>query len=212
MFKPYGLDMEAVETKFSALKNEVKLIFFTRESQCIHCKEAKRLYERLASVTHKIKYEKYNFAINAEKDREYNVFAVPALAIIGAKDYGIRYYGYPHGTELNNFIDDLIYVSRAENKLAPKVMRKIQELQKETQLKIFISPVCPYSLSVAKLGLKLAVASDQIRVDIIDAMEFLEIAEKYHVRGIPMTVVNEENSFYGALDDEEYVDALLKLA
>ena len=93
-----------------------------------------------------------------------------------------------------------------------EVNQKLKQLDKQTQLKIFISTSCPYSLPVAKLGLKLAVASNKIHVDIIDAIEFLGVAEKYKVRGIPITVVNEKQSFYGALDYEEYVDHILEMA
>jgi len=211
MLEYYGLDMETIETKFTALRHDVKLVFFNRESDCAHCNVDRRLFEQLASITHKIEFEAYNFAINEEKDREYRIFAVPALAIIGAKDYGIRYYGYPRGTELNIFIDDIVYVSQGENKLPHAVSQKLNKLNKEIQLKIFISLSCPYSLPVAKLGLKMAVASDYINVDIIDALDFLDISEKYNVRGIPMTVINENKLFYGALDSKEYIDNILKL-
>jgi glutaredoxin-like protein len=212
MFEPFGLDMTNVENKFAALKHEVKLVFFTRESHCAHCNVARKLFERMASVTRKIRFEAYNFAINVEKDQEYGVFAVPALALIGAKDYGIRYYGYPHGTELNYFLDDIVYISRGENMLPAEASQKLSQLNQKIQLKAFISPACPYSLPLVKTSIRLAVASDNISVDIIDAMEFLDIAEKYGVRGIPMTVVNEQKSFYGALKDEEYIDQILKLA
>ncbi|MBN2355326.1 thioredoxin family protein [candidate division KSB1 bacterium] len=45
----------------------------------------------------------------------------------------------------------------------------------------------------------------------IHADEFLEVAEKYKVRGIPMTIVNDQNSFYGALDEEEYINHILEI-
>ncbi len=212
MLKPYGLDMETIEIKFRSLKNDVKLVYFTRESDCNHCNEAKRFFEKVASVSRKIEFEVFNFAINLKKDWEYRIFAVPALAIMGEKDYGIRYYGYPQGTELYNFLDDVVYVSCGENTLPSVVSEKLQKLDEKVQLKIFVSSTCPYSLPVAKLGLKLAVANDNICVDIIDAIDFLEVSEKYDVRGIPMTVVNEKNGFYGALNVEEYVDNILKLA
>jgi glutaredoxin-like protein len=212
MLNAFGLDLEVVENKFRALQNDVKLIFFTRETDCPHCGEIRKLLQSLASITHKIEFDSYNFAINQEKDHEYGIFTVPALAIIGEKDYGIRYYGYPRGTEVNDFLDDIIYVSKGESTLKPQTAMKVALFTKPTQLKIFISPNCPYSLPVARLALKLAIASDGIHIDIIHADEFLELAEKYGVRGIPMTVVNEKKSFYGALDEEEYVNQILELA
>ena len=212
MFKPYGLDFELVDAKFSSLKNNVKLVLFIQENHCNHCNEAKRMYEWLASVYQKIKFEIFNIEINLKKDWEYKIFAVPALAIIGIKDYGIRYYGYPQGPEIINLIDDIVYVSRGETTLPTDVTQKLHKLDKITQLKIFISSTCPYSLPIAKLGLKLAITSDNINVDIIDATQFLEVAEKFNVRGIPMTVINNEKSFYGALDYEEYVDQIIRQA
>lgn len=212
MFRIYGLDMESVEEKFSHLKNDLTLVFFTREASCNHCREAKKLYERMAEMTHKIKLETYNFAINKEKDSELGISAVPALAIQGAQDYGIRYYGYPQGVELNNFLDDLVFVSRGETYLKESVKKRLAKIDKNIYLKIFISPSCAYSLPAAKLGIKLAIASAKITVDIIDAPEFLEISEKYRVQGIPMTVVNDKKEFYGALDEERYLDQVLKLA
>ena len=210
MLEPYGLDLETAEAKFTNLVSDVSLVLFTQESHCAHCNEARRLYEHIASVTRKIEFEFFNFAINEEKAQEYRIFAVPALAIIGVRDYGIRYYGYPRGTELSNFLDDIVYVSRGENTLSSATTRKLEQLDETTNLKIFISSGCPYSLPAAKLGLKLAVASDNINVDIVHAADFLQLADNYGVRGIPTTVVNERTSIYGALDAEDYVDRILE--
>ena len=39
-----------------------------------------------------------------------------------------------------------------------------------------------------------------------------EVAEKFAVRGIPMTVINNKKSYYGALDYGEYIDQIIRLA
>lgn len=210
--KPIGLDMETVEAKFSQLEHDVKLVFFTREAPITLCQQARSLFKCVASVTSKIGYEEYNFAINGEKAREYGIFGVPALAMIGEKDYGIRYYGCPTGLEVPNFLEDIVKVSRGKTNLAPEIVSRIQALDRDVHLKVFLSDVCPYSQLAAKLALQLAIASDRIRVDIIDATEFMDEAEHYNVRGIPMTVVNETRCFYGALSAEEYVGNILKLS
>lgn len=212
MLAAFGLDLATVENKFSALDHNVKLVFFTRESDCPSCNEARQLFERLASITHKIEFQYFNFAINKEKDREYGVFTVPALAIIGAKDYGIRYYGYPRGNEVNDFLDDIILVSQGKDLLQPENVELLRQLYNPVRLKIFMSPTCPYSLPVAKMAIKLAIASEYIKTDIIHAVEFMDLSEKYKVRGIPMTVVNEQDSFYGALDERDYIARVIELA
>lgn len=212
MLDRYGLDTEVVKTKFYQLKNNVRLVCFSKESNCLHCQEAKKLFQHISELSSKIEFDIYNFAINNNEDREYEIFDVPAVAIIGKKDFGIRYYCYPQSLELNNFLDDIIYVSTGEHHLPDYVMQKLKELKKKAQLKIFISPWCPYSLPAARTGLKLAIASDFIKVDIIDTSDFLEIADKYKVQAIPMTVVNETQSFYGALGEKHFVDNIISLS
>ncbi|MDD2391095.1 MAG: thioredoxin family protein [Desulfobacterales bacterium] len=208
--KPIGIDMETVEAKFSHLEHDVKLIFFTREASITLCQQARSLFKCVAAVTAKIGYEEYNFAINKEKALEYGIFGIPALVMIGEKDYGIRYYGCPTGLEVANFLENIVFVSRGRSGLPQEIIDKIQSLDHDTHLKVFLSDVCPYSLVIAKLALRLAIACDRLSVDIIDATEFMEIAEEYNVRGIPMTVVNETKSFYGALAAEEYVNKILE--
>jgi len=212
MLDAFGLDKEVVENKFKALMTDVRIVLFTRETYCPYCNETGRLLKRLAAINHKIRFDSYNFAIDEEKEKEYHVFDVPALAIIGKKDYGIRYYGYPHGNELNDFIDDIIYISKGESTLKLEAAMKLDQFTKPTQLKIFISRNCLFSLPVARLAIKLAISSDAIHTNIIQTNEFLELAEKYNVRGTPMTVVNDEESFYGALEEEKYINQILDLA
>lgn len=212
MLDAFGLDKEFLENKFHALKNDVRLVFFTRETFCPYCNETSRLLKRLSSITQKIKFDSYNFAIDDEKHQEYHVFDVPALAIIGEKDYGIRYYGYPRGNELANFLDDIIYVSEGKNTLKSDVAPKLAQFAKPTQLKIFISRNCLFSLPLVRLAIKLAISNDAIHADIIHTDEFLELADKHKVRGTPMTIINDEKGFYGALDEEEYINQVLELA
>lgn len=209
MLNTIGLDLEIVENKLRDLKNDVKLIYFTQEAHCVHCKKIQIFLERLSSVTKMITFISYNFAINKKIVQEYKIFTIPALAIIGEKDYGIRYYGYFHGLEIYDFLNDIVYVSRGDNTLMPESTKKLSQLKDPLQLKIFISSNCPYSLPIARLAVKLAVASDAINADIIHADEFPELAEKYNVRGIPFTVVNEDKSFYGALDQSDYLNHIV---
>jgi len=210
--RPIELDMATVEAKFSHLEHDVKLVFFGRESDITQCRQAKDLFKCVASVTAKIGYEEYNFSINKEKSREYGIFDVPALAIIGEKDFGVRYYGCPTGLEVINFLENVVLVSRGRAQLPAEVVSRLQTLDQEVRLKVFLSDVCPYSHPVAKLALKLAIACDHISIDVIDATEFLEEAEKYNVRGIPMTVINECKSFYGSLPAEEYLNMIISCA
>jgi len=55
----------------------------------------------------------------------------------------------------------------------------------------------------------LALESDAIRGDMVEAMEFPQLAMKYGVMGVPKIVVNEDVEFEGALPEEMYVAQLM---
>ena len=67
-------------------------------------------------------------------------------------------------------------------------------------------PYCPGAVSLAH---KLALESDAIRGDMVEAMEFPQLAMKYGVMGVPKTVINEDVEFEGALPEEMFVAHLM---
>jgi hypothetical protein len=60
-----------------------------------------------------------------------------------------------------------------------------------------------------RLAHHLAVASDWIRGDCVEATEFPELSQRYMVMAVPKTVVNDRVSFEGALPEAAFVDAVL---
>jgi predicted DsbA family dithiol-disulfide isomerase len=54
----------------------------------------------------------------------------------------------------------------------------------------------------------MAVESEHITADVIEAMEFPDLARRYGVRGVPKIVINETTEFVGALPEAQYVDHL----
>jgi len=61
-----------------------------------------------------------------------------------------------------------------------------------------------------RLAHHLAVASDWIRADCVEATEFPDLAQRYMVMAVPKTVVNDRVSFEGALPEAQFVDAVLQ--
>ena len=51
----------------------------------------------------------------------------------------------------------------------------------------------------------MAVESAHVTADVIEAMEFPDLAQRYGVRGVPKIVINETTEFVGALPEEDYV-------
>ena len=61
-----------------------------------------------------------------------------------------------------------------------------------------------------RLAHHLAVASDLIRGDCVEANEFPELSQRYMVMAVPKTVINDQASFEGALPEAQFVDAVLR--
>lgn len=61
-----------------------------------------------------------------------------------------------------------------------------------------------------RLAHAFALESDLIRADMVEATEFPHLVQRYGVRGVPKTLVNEGVAIEGALPEEEYLDRILR--
>jgi predicted DsbA family dithiol-disulfide isomerase len=59
------------------------------------------------------------------------------------------------------------------------------------------------------LAHKLAMASDLISADMVEATEFPHLANKYQVYGVPRTVINEVIHIEGAVPEDALVEELM---
>ena len=55
----------------------------------------------------------------------------------------------------------------------------------------------------------MAFASPMITAVAVEATEFPDLARKYHVSGVPKTVVNDEVEILGALPEDAFVEQAL---
>jgi len=62
------------------------------------------------------------------------------------------------------------------------------------------------------VALQLAIASDKVRADVIEIQEFPDLARKYQVRAVPMTVLNDEEVLMGAVPPLHLIDAVERAA
>jgi len=65
---------------------------------------------------------------------------------------------------------------------------------------------------MARAAYQLAMSSDKITADVFEAQEFPELAQKYQVRGVPMTLVNEGLPIMGNVGGARLLQAVLATA
>lgn len=191
------------------LQGSVRLIVFTQETECQFCKQTRELAEEVATLTDKIIVEVYDFVKDNEKAKEYGIDKVPAIAIVGNKNYGIRIYGLPYGYEFNAFIETIISVSKGTTDLSEETKQKLKSVDKPVHIQVFVTLTCPFCPMMTSLAHKFAIENDLIRADMIEAAEFPHLAQKYNVMGVPKVVINEQIEFVGALPEENFLQQVL---
>ena len=198
-------DRQHLIEEFEALKNPVKLLMFTQELECEYCRETRMIAEEVAELSDSISLEVYNFVTDEEVAEQYDIDKIPAIAVLGDGeepiDYGIRYYGIPSGYEFSSIIEDVMMVSQGESGLSEATKTQVAELTEPLHLQVFVTPTCPYCPRAVRLAHQLAVESDLIRADMVEAIEFPHLSVKYQVQGVPRTVINETVHVEGAVPE-----------
>ena len=194
------------------LQNPVRLVVFTQEYECLYCLQTRGLVEELASLSDKIDVEVYDFAVDADKAKAYGVDKVPAVAIVGERDFGLRFYGLPYGYEFGTLLEGIIAVSRGKADISEEIKERLKSVKVPVHIQVFVTLTCPYCPSVASLAYKFAVESDFVRADVIDVSEFPHVGHKYAVIGVPKTVINEKVEFVGAVPEDIFLEHVLLAA
>jgi len=188
------------------LVDPVKLIMFTQELECRFCSETRQLVQDMATVSDKISVDIFDFVADAQKAQQYGINKIPAIAVIGKIDHGVRIYGIPYGYELQTLVEGIISVSRGTTDLSDKTKEIIKDIKKPVHIQVFVTLTCPHCPAAAAIAHKLAVESDMISADVIDAQEFPDLAQKYSVIGVPKTVINEKIEFVGAFNEDLFAE------
>ena len=63
-----------------------------------------------------------------------------------------------------------------------------------------------------RLACQLAVESDLVTADVVEASEFPELLRRYGVRAVPRTLVNGTTAIDGALPEVKFVEEVLAAA
>lgn len=191
------------------LVDPVKLVMFTQEVECQYCVQTRKLAEEMGNVTPKVTTEVYDFMADAEKVKEYGIERIPAIAVVGKQDYGVRIYGIPYGYELQTLIEAIVNVSKGTTDLSEKTKNVLKDVKSPVNIKVFVSLTCPHCPAAAAIAHKLAIECSNIKADVIDSQEFPDLSMKYNVIGVPKIVINDKVEFMGAFSEDLFAEHVL---
>jgi len=202
---------QLIQTELNAkLTNKVKVIVFTQENECAMCRETRELVGEVGRLSDKIDVAVYDLQKDIEQATLYGVDKVPAIVLLGEKDYGMRYYGLPFGYEFQTFFDDLLSVSGRNSGLSDETKAKLRAVDKPVHIQVFVTLTCPYCPIIASLSHRFAMENSLISSEVVDVNEFVQIGIKYNVLGVPKTVINETVEFVGVVSENVLCDHVLE--
>ena len=198
-----------------ALPHPVTLVVFVGAA-CETCGETRDLVEELASSSEgTVRLEVHDLDANPPEAALYRVDKAPAIVVLGddagRRDFGIRFYGSPAGHEFATLIEDIRMASRGTTDLSPATVDTLNHLTTPLHLQVFVTPTCPYCPRAALLAHKMALVSDWVTADAVDATEFPELADRYHVHGVPRTIVNDTVHIEGAVPEAMLMAELISI-
>jgi glutaredoxin-like protein len=202
---------DQVRNLLSGLKNPVKFHLFTDESDCAYCPETRQIVEEVAELSELVSVEVHDVIQEADYAQSLSIDKVPAIAVMGETDYGIRFYGIPSGYEFTSLLESILLVGSGDGELDKNTMAFLDSLDQPLHLQVFVTPSCPYCPQAVVLAHRLAFASDKVTADMVEVTEFPEMGERYNVMGVPRTVINENTYIEGAAP-ESMLLAKLKVA
>jgi len=210
---PDNLAKTLVKRFEEELNDPVRLVYFTQEMECPFCAQAHQLLESVAKLSDKINFEVYDFVKDEEKAEELGIDKIPALAILGEKDYGLRFFGIPSGYEFQTLIEGIVLVSSGESQLPSEAMEVLAKAATSpVHIQIFVIPTCPVCPVLGEMAFQFAVANSNISVDIVEIAEFPHLVNKYNVIGTPKAALNETTQFEGLIPPMQLINFIQQAA
>ncbi len=189
---------------------EIPLILFSspaKNKPFTHA--ARELIRAFRQITSKITLLEYD--LTHEIARKWNVEHEPTL-LFDPERYHVRWLGAPMGEEGRTFVEALTMMGYRKTNLSEASLKILQNIQSPRNVKIFVSPTCPYCPPQAVNALKAAIERpEMVSLEIIDIQANPEIADRYSAQSVPQTYANEVLIAMGAQSEELFLSSLDKM-
>lgn len=195
------------------MKDVVKILNFTQEIECPMCRETRSFAEEIGSLSDKLSVTVYNFVTDKEMTQKYGVERIPAIVLLDkdGKDHGVKFYGLPGGYEINSFLGSIIEMSGKREEIPADIISRIKKIDKDVHIQVFVGLGCPHCPAAVSVAHRLAMENSRIKGDMIDSNNFIPLAQKYNVTGVPKIIINEKYELMGAHPLNTFLDVIEKL-
>lgn len=200
-----------VAEMLSDLPDQVQMLVFTKPTGCQYCDVVTELLTEVAETSEQVSLKVYDMTVDTEKATEYRIDKAPAIALVGARDYGLRYYGLPSNYEFSTLLHGIQVAGHgAAAQLDAQSKEYLTSLDKEIFCQVFVTTACPHCPGAAALAFDMAVTSDLVNAEVIEAQEFPQLSSQNNVMGVPLSVINHSERVEGHAPASHLVAAMKK--
>jgi glutaredoxin-like protein len=186
-----------VEEMFTTLDSNVKIHLFIADHDCLYCNDTQDMAEMIAEISDKVDVVVHKGSLDEPEAKRLGIERTPAMVLHGKEEYKVKFYGIPAGHEFGALIGSIIDVSTGVTPLAPDIVEDIQSIDKPIKIRVFVTPQCPYCPNMTRLAHQAAILNPLISSEMIESLEFGEVAQEFEVFGVPKTVFNDSVSAEG---------------
>lgn len=129
-----------VQAALADVQSPVTFKVFTQQFECQYCKETRELIEEVAELSPQVSVEVYDLEKDKAVADSLGIDKVPAVAVVGKKDYGVRMFGIPSGYEFGSLIESIKLVSEGNSQLSDETKEMVARLTKPVKVQVFITP------------------------------------------------------------------------
>ena len=131
---------QEVRRELDKMQGPAKLVVFASELGDETNSQTVALANELAALSDRLTVEVLNPYIERDRAEAYGLDAAPSIVVEGARDYGIRFLGFPGGYEFANLIDSIIVASSGEPGLSESTKASLDALAEDVTIKVFTTP------------------------------------------------------------------------
>ena len=197
-----------IKKELDSLKDPVSILAFTSEEVNKPFNEFSiKLLNELAVMSDKIlpKFE----TIGSELSKKYDITASPTLLIQPDK-YNIRLSGAPAGEELTTFLLTLLMASTGKTILSDTSKARLEDLKDKRNIKVFVSPTCPYCPLQAALAIAVAIEkAGLVSAEIIEIYENKDLAARFNAFSVPQVFIDDRLVGLGLQPEEVFVEEVI---
>lgn len=133
----------------------------------------------------------------------------PALSLGWRGKNNIHYLAIPEGPEVLPFIEALQALPAGVAGHREDWMGKLVGLRQSARLFVFMASSCPICPQAVRAALQLSLVSHGVDSYIIDVQRYPRLGERYHVKSVPTTVLDEGWTKVGVIPSAELVERIV---